>query len=108
MKISTSEPIFGAAIGEREIKIHSPKECEGRSCPFHNPSKHKMKDWPMNVRLDNRSLIERICSHGVGHPDPDSVAYFKSIGIVYMDLHACCGCCANFRTEGMPDKELVG
>ena len=108
MKMLTSEPVFGAAIGEQEIKIHSPKECEGRNCPFHNPSNHKMKDWPMNVRLDNHGLIERTCSHGVGHPDPDSVAYFVGIGIDYMSIHGCDGCCINFRTGVMPDKEFVG
>jgi hypothetical protein len=39
-----------------------------------------MRDWPMNLRTDAWAfpLIERICIHGVGHPDPDSIAFMDS------------------------------
>jgi hypothetical protein len=37
-----------------------------------------MKDWHTHWR-DDRKLMERICPHGVGHPDPDDLAYKKTV-----------------------------
>ena len=39
------------------------------------------------------SLIERTCEHGVGHPDPDSLAYFERHGVTHMGSHGCDSCC---------------
>ena len=39
------------------------------------------------------SHFERICEHGVGHPDPDSLEFFRSIGVTSMGIHGCDGCC---------------
>lgn len=74
--------------------IHSPEQCAGRNCVLHNPSNHHMRDWDINVRWDKGMLFERLCEHEVGHPDPDSVAFFEEIGIEGMDVHGCCGDCA--------------
>jgi hypothetical protein len=71
--------------GEVVINVHPQDNCAGRPCCVHNPSDHHMKDWPQHYRMD-RGLMERICSHGVGHPDPDDV----NPDIV----HGCDGCCA--------------
>jgi len=38
-------------------------------------------------------LFERQCPHGIGHPDPDDVAYRLSIGDDYAGTHGCDGCC---------------
>jgi hypothetical protein len=43
-----------------------------------------MRRWPQNWRGD-RYLIERICPHGVGHPDPDDLNPDT--------VHGCDGCC---------------
>lgn len=59
--------------------MHAPKLCKGEYCPFHNPSDHHMKDWPIVVRYDRYGLAERLCAHGTGHPDPDSVAWLKRL-----------------------------
>ncbi len=32
--------------------------------------------------------LERTCAHGIGHPDPDSLAWLGCEGI-----HGCDGCC---------------
>lgn len=40
--------------------------------------------WPQHWRGD-RHLMERICPHGVGHPDPDDI---NPDGV-----HGCDGCC---------------
>lgn len=50
--------------------VHPVGACVGDHCPIHRPSAHHMRDWPQNWRPDRR-LMERICPHGVGHPDPD-------------------------------------
>lgn len=79
----------------QKIKVHDKKDCKGRNCCIHNPSDHHMKDWPTHWR-DDRGLMERICKCGVGHPDPDDLAYKKKMG--YPDstgIHGCCGCCMN-------------
>ena len=82
------------------IRYHKKTLCKGQVCIFHNPTKHKMRDWPMNLRTDAWAspLIERICPHGVGHPDPDSVV-FMDRNIPEKDrkngysVHGCDGCC---------------
>jgi hypothetical protein len=40
--------------------------------------------------------MERICSHGIGHPDPDDISIIngKDDG-----AHNCDGCCIRFATE---------
>ena len=89
--VDIAEPTYGMQVGKRRLQIHSKSACKGEFCPFHNPSNHKMKDWPMNIRLDNRALIERLCPKcGCGHPDPDSLAYFERRGVKYMGVHGCC------------------
>jgi len=49
----------------------------------------------MRLRFDRGCLIERLCpEHGVGHPDPDSAAYLKSVDPRgNYTIHGCCGCC---------------
>ena len=72
--------------------IHHRDLCKGYHCPFHNPSDHPLKDAPINIRGDKGGLVERICEHGVGHDDPDSVAYFHRQGETWAGIHGCCGC----------------
>jgi hypothetical protein len=92
---SASEPDFGSNVGPVILKnVHSPKLCEGRGCVMHHPSDHHMRQWPTHWRAD-RYLMERICEHGVAHPDPDDVAYQKSILRAWVAVHGCCAerCC---------------
>lgn len=75
--------------------VHDPKLCAGRGCGIHDhPSNHRLKDAPLNWRGD-RNILERICSHGVGHPDHDSALYLESIGQGWENIHGCCGCCGS-------------
>lgn len=74
------------------LRTHPPEACAGRHCCIHNPSDHHMKDWDYNWRED-LNLMERLCPHGVGHPDPDDVAYKRSIGLEHLAVHGCDGCC---------------
>jgi hypothetical protein len=92
--VSKSDPrdSFVDSSGMR-VKTHSSRQCAGEYCVVHNPSRHHMLSWRTDIRSDKRYLIERICSHGVGHPDPDSLAYFVRIGDRTMGVHGCDGCC---------------
>jgi hypothetical protein len=81
------------------IKVHDETQClNDAACVIHDPSNHHMRDWPMTIRLDKKALVERQCSHGTGHPDPDSLMFFrKSLGVNYdryaLAEHGCDGCC---------------
>lgn len=51
----------------------------------------KMRDFPTHFRED-RQIMERICPHGIGHPDPDDAAFRASRGDDDT-VHGCDGCC---------------
>jgi hypothetical protein len=84
----------------QNILVHDKEKCKGRYCCIHNPSDHIMKEWPTHWRQD-RGLMERICKHGVGHPDPDDLAFKASIGLdaVTESIHGCCGCCTKIKEK---------
>lgn len=101
----TTEIYKAADTGK--LRIHHRSLCEGHGCPFHHPSDHHMKTWRRVVRTDKFGApVERNCVHGCGHPDPDSVAYIKTLlpsdeeawGLL---VHGCChlNCCANPKEE---------
>lgn len=73
------------------LRTHPNKVCEGRNCCIHNPSNHHMVNWERNWR-STRRMMERICPHGVGHPDPDDAEFRASIGDTDT-VHGCDGCC---------------
>jgi hypothetical protein len=76
------------------LTIHTRAACVG-PCAFHKPSRHPLRTAPIHWR---GHVVERICSHGVGHPDPDDLTWREhenpgeSPGI-----HGCDGCCARGR-----------
>lgn len=65
--------------------VHEEVDCHG-PCPIHRRSKHHMRSFPQHWRHD-RQIMERTCSHGVGHPDPDDPTLDT--------VHGCCWeqCC---------------
>lgn len=67
---------------------HAPEVCEGQDCTIHNMSDHKMRSFKQLWRGD-RALMERVCPHGVGHPDPDDPKSKDK----YEAVHGCDGCC---------------
>ena len=80
----------------QHIKVHNRERCKDQFCPIHNPSDHHMKDWPTNWRGDI-GVMERICPHGIGHPDPDDLFYKSALGITWPAIHGCDGCCSSER-----------
>jgi hypothetical protein len=79
--------------------VHRRELCEARGAPccLHSPSEHGTRDLPMLLR--ETTLVERLCPHGVGHPDPDAASYFESIGRQGMGVHGCDGCCGADWTQ---------
>ena len=75
-----TDPVIGAQLGPGILRTHPGEKCEGRGIPccIHFPSDHHMRDWEMNWRADT-GVMERLCPHGIGHPDPDHMAYVRSL-----------------------------
>ena len=85
--------VYVTGTGQR-LKVHDRDVCVGRACVVHAPTDHRMRGYPTHWRRD-RMLMERICPHGVGHPDPDHLAYVQA---TFLDqtaagIHGCDGCC---------------
>lgn len=94
---TATEQEVSTLIGGQRIISHPASACqEQMSCCIHKPSDHPMKNWKMNWR-DDTKVMERICEHGVGHPDPDHLAHarqFLQPGEREWDsIHGCDGCC---------------
>ena len=78
--------------------VHTEDEhCQVR-CVVHNPSEGKHREYPVNWRTDLQTL-ERICDHGVGHPDPDQFYWLSRTGTLDKVLHSCDGCCVRWMRE---------
>lgn len=83
---------------ERIFNVHTATLCEGRACTIHNRTDHLMRGFPQHYRED-KGLMERVCAHGVGHPDPDEGAYIEArFGYGALEailIHGCCEgrCC---------------
>lgn len=94
--------------GQRITNTHlADDRCWEEGCSVHNPTKHHMSGWPQNYR-DPRvematmglhpGLMERVCEHGVGHPDPDHMRWYASCHTKEETrdegIHGCDGCCS--------------
>lgn len=84
----------------KNLRVHSRRVCRGQKCCLHNPSKHHMRSWPLFIRTDKFTLAERVCKHGVGHPDPDSVRHLDPAGCLLLGVHGCDGCCRKPAKRG--------
>lgn len=72
--------------------VHHPNTCASDpGCIIHHPSQHHMRTWPIIWRAD--APAERVCPHGIGHPDPDSLAHLARTLPDYIGIHGCDGCC---------------
>lgn len=95
--VQYAEPGLGLQHPQSVFKVHPATQCAGEFCCIHNPSNHRLRDAPLNFRFD-RGITERICEHGVGHPDPDSGDFLKRVDPerykrIAWGIHGCDGCC---------------
>ena len=74
------------------VNVHDKSKCAGRVCIIHNPTNHHMRTWPEQWRND-RGIMERTCSHGIGHPDPDQFPFWEETNRMYESIHGCDDCC---------------
>lgn len=75
--------------------------CYEHGCVVHSPSPNaraNREDWPYHWRSDRTPpIMERLCPHGIGMPDPDAADYNRRIGKAYLNIHGSCpeGCSAS-------------
>jgi len=74
---------------------HDYGTCVEEYCTLHERSNHSMREFPQHWRGD-RGIMERICTHGIGHPDPDDYRFLNGEDD---GIHGCCGCCMDGSSE---------
>ena len=79
---------YVTGTGQKLRNVHKPSKCANEHCVIHRPSEHSMRAFPTHWRED-RGFMERICPHGVGHPDPDDP--------IADTVHGCDGCCGKLE-----------
>jgi hypothetical protein len=84
--------------GQRLGAVHLRGDCATDRCVFHKPSEHSMSEFKLHWR-DDRGIFERICPHGVGHPDPDQFPYWELTDDMAQAVHGCDGCCGPAPSE---------
>lgn len=81
------------------VNVHPARACAAQKhCVVHKQSDHHMRSWTLLWRSD-RGIFERLCEHGVGHPDPDQSEFWEATGQTHNQVHGCDGCCAPEPTE---------
>lgn len=81
-----ADNVYVTGVGQVLLNVHTRADCRTVYCTIHNPSNHSMRDFPTQFRAD-KGTLERLCEHGVGHPDPDNIRFD------YDGIHGCDGCC---------------
>jgi hypothetical protein len=80
--------------------VHTLQACKG-PCPLHHPSRHSMRKFSLLWRED-AFIFERVCSHGIGHPDPDTLVHLDRLGVGEgYGVHGCDGCCEGAYSESI-------
>lgn len=94
VNVPSEDPAYEIYAGINGLLVHSNGSCAGEGCSIHHPSLHSMIGWPLNWRSDRR-MMERLCKHGIGHPDPDDYWYrLRNLPVSLQSLaHGCDGCC---------------
>lgn len=89
----------------KHVEVHDKNaDCDAYGCCLHNPSDHSLREAPLVWRQAGAfdikpSHMERVCEHGVGHPDPDGLAFLRRNNalelVEALSVHGCDGCCGD-------------
>lgn len=90
-------------FGTKLVDVHEQWQCMKGNCTIHKPSDHRMRSFKQRWRSD-RALMERVCEHGIGHPDPDEIGLDES----GRGVHGCDGCCLEVMEFNLPDSSVDG
>lgn len=89
-------------VGGERVRAHPAAQCAGQVCCVHAPSTHIMSNFPQHWR-DDAGKMERVCPHGIGHPDPDELDFVKRTRgfeeMIILSMHGCDGCCTEVTME---------
>jgi len=92
------------ALMGRWVGIHQPDALCETVCVVHNPSQGMHRTLTPIWRTDLQ-ILERICPHGIGHPDPDQTLYLAQSGQMAKVLHSCDGCCWSWASHSFGTLE---
>lgn len=105
-EMSATVPDFlrkGGRLHTKEACKETRREGGPKGCVIHRPTVHKLTGSPQVLR--STTLIEDTCTHGVGHPNPDSVAYLNwRDESNHWGTHGCDGCCGPLPERGIEDQ----
>ena len=83
------------------IYSHTDGECTGDVCVFHKRSDHHMRKFRQFYRVQT-SIMYRVCTHGIQHPDPDDEQFRSG---AFDGDHDCDACCIRFASVDEYDNE---
>lgn len=93
--------------GQKLVNVHSLSMCE-EPCPIHAPSRRAEEMGELLWR-DDRRMFERVCRHGVGHPDPDWLGFVERTEGAERarteSVHGCDGCCSRPKEPEQPGSD---
>lgn len=91
--------LYITGAGQR-VFVHRRNASCASGCVIHHPT-DPHQEWPTYWRAD-RQMMERLCTHGVGHPDRDHIAFIRfrygDAAAATEAVHGCCGCCGRDDT----------
>lgn len=100
-----NENTYYTGTGQILAGCHQWEEACEDGCVIHKQLDHPMKGQRTHWRGD-RQMMERICRHGIGHPDPFQVKYWQRTltpeQVAVEMVHGCCGdkeCCTLYEGE---------
>lgn len=93
-RFNRKENTFSLPDGTTLYNVHERSDTCEQSCVIHNPLTNHMSDWQLHWRND-RGIFERICPHGIGHPEPSQYPYWDATHQGHQKVHGCDGCCVS-------------
>jgi hypothetical protein len=96
LSLTHGKEVYVSGHGQILTQIHRENaNCTTRGCCIHHPTDTR---FPTLWRRDDRTIMEYVCPHGIGHPHPDHISWvrerFGNSQAQGESIHGCDGCCA--------------